>query len=106
MIIFNFHSSLRAAQRNLSRDEIEYVISNGKEYHKAGAVIYFLRSRDIPENEKQIGKIARLEGTAVIMNREKTIVITAWRNVKHGLKVIRCKSEYSRRPAGGKTAWA
>ncbi len=98
MFQFNSHSAQRAAQRNLKIIEIEYVITNGQCFNKAGAVIYFLRKRDIPETDQAENSLARLAGTAVILSKDEKTLLTVWRNRRNGLKRIRCKAESGRLP--------
>ena len=97
MIDFSRHAKIRAAQRNLSVNEIGYVITYGKKFHKAGALIYYLRKRDIPGWDCADPQWARLAGTAVIMAKDGRRVITVWRNRSKGLKRIKRKPEYDAR---------
>lgn len=94
MIEFNQHSALRAAQRNLSKDEIQFVVENGVAFHRAGAVIYYLRQCDLPEDCHPNDVKARLVGTAVVLGKDQRTLITVWRNRESGLKHIRCKPKY------------
>ena len=97
MIDFSKHAAVRAAQRNLSVKEIGYVTAYGKKFHKAGALIYFLRKRDIPEWDRAESQWMRLAGTAVIMTKDGRRVITVWRNASKGLKRIKRKPNYDAR---------
>jgi len=85
------HSLSRIAQRNLSNTDIEYVVANGQRFHRAGALIYYLRQRDVPEWDRANNQRMRLNGTAVILTKDAQTVITVWRNRRGGLKRIRCK---------------
>jgi len=91
MIDFSHHARVRAAQRNLSGKEIDYVRAYGQKFHKAGALIYFLRKRDIPDWDRSDPDWMRLAGTAVIMAKDGRTVITVWRNNRSGLKQIKYK---------------
>ena len=42
------HSRRQAARRGLSQDELEYVLFHASHYHRAGAIIYYLREVDLP----------------------------------------------------------
>jgi len=42
------HAVVRQAQRNLSAQDIEFVIANGQCVYSGGALHIFLRNRDIP----------------------------------------------------------
>jgi len=96
---FNPHSAWRAAQRNLSPEEVEYVKTYGRRFHRAGALIYYLRKRDVPEWDQADDRRMRLAGTAVILTKDGRTVITVWRNLKSGLKRIKRKPEYDAPPA-------
>lgn len=85
----SLHAELRAAQRGLTQQDIEYVLRYGHLYHAGGAMIYFLRSVDIPDDDYRHMK--RLEGTAVLVDRDRASIITTWRNRKHGSRNIRYK---------------
>ncbi len=98
-MFFSDHSTIRAAQRNLSLEEIAYVIEFGKRFHKSGAVIYYLRRRDIPIDDAGKDDICRLVGTAVILAPDEETLLTVWRNRRSGLKNIRRKETYTRQQA-------
>ncbi len=83
------HAQIRAAQRGLAQDDIDYVLCYGHLYHVNGAKIYFLRSVDIPDDDRRHMK--RLEGTAVIINRDYPSIVTLWRNRRNGSRNIRHK---------------
>ena len=98
MIDFSRHVTVRAAQRNLNDSDINYVTTYGKKFHKAGALIYYLRKRDIPVWDRSDQELMRLVGTAVIMTMDGRQVITVWRNRIKGLKRIKRKLEYDAQP--------
>ena len=97
MFQLNLHSATRAAQRNLMLDEIKYVTIFGKRFHRAGAIIYYLRECDIPPFDRSDPRWARLIGTAVVLSKDGSTVITVWRNRRNGLKRIKRKPEHSLR---------
>jgi hypothetical protein len=90
------HSELRMSQRNLSLDDVNYVMTYGQKLHRAGALIFFLRKRDIPAWDLPSSRLTRLAGTAVVASRDGRVVITAWRNLKRGLSHIKVKPINSR----------
>lgn len=94
MLRFNKHSSRRTAQRNLSPEAVGYVLAYGQRFHRAGALICYLRGRDVPEWDRANDRWARLAGTAVILTRDGRTVITAWRNRRSGLRRIKHKPAY------------
>ncbi len=91
---FSQHSAQRAAQRNLNPDEVQYVLWYGQHLRRDGALIYYLRQRDIPEWDRADDHWTRLAGTAVILARDGRQVITVWRNRRRGFKIIRQKPRY------------
>ena len=88
------HAKLRLAQRNLSIDEINYVLLYGQAWHKAGAVINYLRRKDIPKADRADQRRKRLIGTTVVMVESKPTVLTAYRNPRSGLRRIKRKPNY------------
>lgn len=101
---FSQHSARRAAQRNLSAEEVRYVMTYGQWFHRAGALVCFLRRRDVPEWDWPVDKWMRLVGTAVILTKDGRQVITVWRNRRKGLKRIKCKPGYDA-PVGARESW-
>lgn len=93
------HSQLQAARRNLTHDEIEYVLFYAQRYHRAGVVIYFLRESDLPVGDRSRAFSTRLVGTAVVMARDRRTIITVWRNRRSGLKHILRKLDRTRNHA-------
>ena len=94
MVNFSNHALVRMSQNALAQDEIHYVITYGQRLHRAGAVFFYLRKRDIPNWDRLDDRFMRLAGTAVILTKDGRLVITAWRNRKRGLRHIKRKSRY------------
>jgi hypothetical protein len=95
---YSAHAKKRMSQRNLSPQDVGYVIAYGEKYRQAGALIYFLRKRDIPWWDQDQDRWTRLVGTAVILTKDGRRVITVWRNRQTGSKKLRCKPVYSLTP--------
>ena len=90
------HAVLRMAQRNLSFDDLEYVLEHGERVHKTGVTMYILRKRDILQNDRKKSEITRLEGTVVLtgFSQDGNLeVITLYRN-KSASRMLRCKEKY------------
>jgi len=85
------HAVTRMAQRNLSAEDVEYVIQFGCRVRSGGALHYFLRYNDIPKSDRK--RVRRLEGTTVLMDRSGQYIITVYRN-RRGLKGIRQKVKW------------
>jgi len=73
------HARERIARRNLSVEDLEYVLQYGHRLRVAGVRIYHLRRRDIPYSDQRISRVSQLEGTTILVSRDNT-VITAYRN--------------------------
>lgn len=83
------HAKMRAAQRGLTRQDIDYVLGYGHLYHAGNAFIYYLRDVDIPNDDRC--QMKRLEGTAVIVAPKRRYILTVWRNRIYGSRNIRRK---------------
>lgn len=94
MLRHSQHSAMRAAQRGLSDDEIEYVYQFASRHHRGGATIYYLRRRDVPHTDRHRDFAARLVGTALICDPDSFVLVTTWRDRRGGLKHIRKKEAY------------
>jgi hypothetical protein len=93
------HAALRMAQRNVSRDDLEYVLEHGKRIYTTGITVYILRKRDIPHEDRNRSTITRLEGTVVLTGFTQNgdlEIITTYRN-KSAFKVFRAKAKYDNR---------
>ena len=87
------------AQRNVSRNDVEYVLEHGERINTTGIMVYILRKRDIPQDDRNKSEITRLEGTVVLtgFTQDGNLeIITAYRN-KSALKAFRCKAKYDNR---------
>lgn len=98
------HSELRAAQRRLTEEEVEYVLQFGKRYFCHGAKVFYLRRKDLPASDLRREWWTRLIGTAVVITPDQQTVITVWRNRKSGLKLLRRRAG-SRGRAGWGSPW-
>lgn len=79
--LFNLsqHARERIARRNLSAEDLEYVLQHGHRLRVTGVRIYHLRRRDIPYSDQRVSRVSQLEGTTILVSRDNT-VITAYRN--------------------------
>lgn len=94
--VLSHHAEWRMAQRNLSLEDILFVLDHGKRFYRAGAVFFYLRKCDIPKERRRA--FTRLEGTTVVISRDKALVLTVYRNRQKGLGRVKRKSERSRIP--------
>ena len=86
------HSKLRSVHRCLSDEDIEYVYEYGTRIHSGGALVYYLRDRDIPLQDQRFDWAVRLAGTALVVSRDSRTLLTVWRNRQNGLKIIKRKT--------------
>lgn len=73
----NGHFQKRIAQRGLSQDDVDFVLAYGVEIHRAGAVHFLLRGKDIPDNFQR--EYGRLIGTTILVATRWDTQITAYR---------------------------
>lgn len=67
---FSYHAATAGSTTWLSPEDIVYILCYGRRYHDA---------------------MSRLIGTAVIVNKDHSTIITIWRNRQHGVRNIRRK---------------
>ncbi len=90
------HADLRLAQRNLSQDDVRYVFTHGRLYHTGKAQFVHLGLRDIPSDDRRIGRLRRLEGTVLVLDPSSgQHLTTAYRNRRHGSRDIKRKPKYA-----------
>ncbi|GAB4118841.1 MAG: hypothetical protein Fur005_27090 [Roseiflexaceae bacterium] len=92
-VIPTYHAMVRQAQRNLSADDIEFVLVHGRRFHAAGALHVFLAKRDIPRDADTARRYARLEGTTLVLSSEseEVVLVTAYRN-RHAMRGLRSRA--------------
>jgi len=95
---YSQHALRRCAQRNLALDDVHYIQLYGVKFHKAGAVIYYLRRCDVPIFDRADSTRMRLVGSAVICTPDGQKMLTVWRNRKNGMSKIKHKPDRSQRP--------
>ncbi len=90
------HAWQRMAQRNVSFEDVEYVLEHGEKIHRAGAVFFHLGKCNIPKAQRRL--VERLEGTIVVLSRDLSVILTVYRNRQGGLGHIKKKPARSRYP--------
>ena len=92
-ISFSVHAQTRMAQRRLTVNDVQYVVSHGQQYRCGGVAHFFLGRRNIPQQDRRSDKFTRLEGTTVLLDSISVqTVITVYRN-RCALKAIRPKAK-------------
>jgi len=90
------HAEQRMAQRNVSLQDIRFVLEHGERLHRAGAVFFHLGKCNIPKAQRR--RADRLEGTVVVLSRDHPVILTVYRNRQGGLGRIKRKAARSRYP--------
>ena len=101
-LAISHHAKLRLAQRNLSIDDVEYVLAYGQAHQAASATIVHLGRRDIPTRHQRESNLRRLEGTVLVLqgtHREQ--LVTVYRNRRRGSRDIKRKARYALPDEGG-----
>jgi hypothetical protein len=95
MVRSTSHALMRQAQRNLSADDVTFILIHGRCIRSGGALHVFLGRKDIPHDAARM--VSHLEGTVLVMDDSyiEPVLITVYRNRK-ALKVIRSKTKYVR----------
>jgi len=94
-LLLTNHARKRMAQRNLTLEQISYIMRYGQQTHCAGAILLTLRRKDIPETLLKDDTIACLEGTTAVFSREEPLLLTVWRNRQNGMRHIKRKPPYA-----------
>lgn len=87
------HANQRCAQRNLSQNEIQFIIAYGTLERRAGIEFYQLRQKDLPPDLPANDPCHRLVGSTVLLSKDSSHVITAYRN-QRAFRRDRQKSKY------------
>ncbi len=92
------HVQLRQAQRNISDQDVAFVLHFGRRIHNAGALHVFLGRRDLPADRRLRRRFERLVGTVLVLcdDGETSVLVTAYRN-RNALRELRRKQKYDRR---------
>ena len=91
----SFHAKKRMAQRNVSSEDIDFVLDHGQRLYKAGAIFCFLGKCNIPKKWRR--RFERLEGTMLVLSNESDTLITVYRNRQKGLRQVKRKANRSSR---------
>ncbi len=89
---YSRHALQRIAQRNIKKDNIEFIMKFGQKIHNGGALFVFLGKHDIPDEYQRDDQFAKLEGSILLVSSDESCLITAYKN-KQGLKQIKRKQK-------------
>lgn len=73
------HAARRAAQRNLSHDEIRFMLENGRLLHNTGVIFCQLRHKDLPDDLPRNSPYRRLVGSTIVLCKCGYYVVTLYR---------------------------
>ena len=76
------HATQRSAQRNLSDDDIAFILQQGRRVHRTGVIFCQLRDKDIPDDTPGNHRHRQLVGTTVVLSKCGHYIITVYRNPK------------------------
>jgi len=93
-----WHAQVRQAQRNISDDDVQFVLRYGRKVRCAGALHVFLGKRDLPRDRRLQCRFEHLVGTMLVLcdAGERPVLLTAYRN-RNALRELRRKAKYDRR---------
>jgi hypothetical protein len=92
-----YHARIRQAQRNVSDENLAFVLDYGRRIRSGGALHIFLGRRDLPRDPELRRWHAHLEGVVLVVDDtgDAPVLLTVYRN-RAGLKDIRRKAKYQR----------
>jgi hypothetical protein len=86
---FSDHCRERMAQRNVSEEDVRYIVSRGACEYRTGVLCFTLPRRSIPAEERSLR--ASLESLVILVH--DGYVITVYRN-KRPMRHVRRKAKY------------
>jgi len=91
------HAARRAAQRNVSPDEIAFLLKHGRFLHNTGVIFCQLRRKDVPDDLPGNHRYRRLVGSTLVLCRCGHFVVTLYREAK-AFHHDNCKTRYNQKP--------
>lgn len=79
MVFLSDHALQRAAQRNLSPDEIRFIVDYAHRERRAGVIFCQLHWKDLPMDELPRTQLQRLVGSTVVLCKCGHYAITLYR---------------------------
>lgn len=92
------HALEQMERRRIDLRQVELALCWGLELHRAGAVFFVLRRRDIPHELRTDPAIRRAEGTTVVLEGRRISTVYRNTNIKHLLR----KQKHTARPRHGR----
>jgi hypothetical protein len=88
------HARHRSAQRNLSDEDIDFIVQHGQHVHRTGVIFCQLRHKDLPTQIPGNHRYRQLVGTTVVLCRCGHYIVTLYREAK-AFHRDRCKRKYN-----------
>jgi len=92
-IALSSHALHRSAQRNITEEDITFIILSGHRLRRTGVIFCQLRRKDIPDGTPGNHRYWQLVGTTVVLCRCGRYVITVYRE-ERAFHRDACKSKY------------
>jgi hypothetical protein len=90
------HAARRAAQRNLSHEEIDFLLEHGHFMHNTGVIFCQLRQKDVPDDLPGNHRFRRLVGSTAVLCKCGYYVVTLYRE-QRAFRGDSLKTRYSLR---------
>lgn len=88
------HAQQRSAQRNLSNEDIAFVVRHGDRVHRTGVIFCQMRHHNLPDKTPGNHRWRQLIGTTVVLCRCGGCVVTLYREERAFQRDCR-KSKYA-----------
>lgn len=95
-IVLSDHARQRSAQRNLSPEDIQFVVRHGERVHRTGVIFCQLREKDVPDKTPGNHRWWQLVGTTVVLCKCGQFVVTLYREKRAFQRDCR-KTKYSQK---------
>lgn len=96
VLSFSEHALLRMRQRNVTEEDVRFIVQYGRHIHRAGAIFCQMLQCNMPDYVEPNSAQGRLAGTTVVLCRCGRMVSTVYRNPQ-AFKRDRSKSKYGYR---------
>jgi len=74
------HAHTRSIQRNVAKDELEFIVKYGTRVRRSGVIFCQLRKIDLPDDIPRNSKLRRMVGATAVLSSCGDYVLTVYRN--------------------------
>ena len=96
--VLSTHAVQRSAQRNLSDQDIEFIMRYGERVRRTGVIFCQLRSKNVPRETPGNHRLWQLTGTTIVLCKCGRYVVTLYRQERAFQRDSR-KSKYGLKAA-------